>query len=98
MLPTESNSQSVSDTSPLWSGTELSTIKAFLSKHLSKQLWGYTVSLCRGCYELSASAASLMLEGLKAGLNRNHALPILSSCAEMERIRERDRQRERTNM
>lgn len=36
---------------------------------------GYSVSLGPSCYALSASAASLMLQGLRAGLNHNYALP-----------------------
>lgn len=76
--------QPVTDTSPLWSGMSSLPLKLF-SHQTSVQttLEGYSVSLCPSCYALSASAASLMPRGLRAGLNHNYALPhSLQLCAE----------------
>lgn len=53
---------------------ELSTIKTSLSI-CPNSSGGYSVSLCMSCDALSPSAASLMLQGLRAGLKHNYALP-----------------------
>lgn len=58
-------------------------LKPFSPNICPNNSWGYSVSLCLSCYVLSASAASLMLQGFRAGLNHNYALPYsLQLCRE----------------
>lgn len=58
-------------------------LKPFAPNICRNNSGGYFVSLCPSCYALSAPAASLMLQGLRAGLNHNYALPhSLQLCVE----------------
>ncbi len=67
--------QPVPDTSPIWSSMNSLPLKPSSASICPNNSGGHFISLCPSRYALSPSAASLMLQGLKAGLNHNYALP-----------------------
>lgn len=65
----------LTNTGPRWSSMSSLPLKPFLLSICPNSSGGYSISLCLSCYALSPSAASLMLQGLRAGLKHNYALP-----------------------